>query len=95
MSLYQDSVKNCCMTHGEYNYHNILMVQGSYNYKKEPYRIATTSFEKFKRDVQVEGSVLFPAQGHGKHGWKETAWGQYDQCIFRDQADYGCGAGIS
>lgn len=70
-SLYQDSVKNCCMTHGEYNYHNILMVQGDYNYKKEPYRIATTNFEKFKRDVQVEDLYYFLRKVMEKHGWKE------------------------
>ena len=59
------------MTHGEYNYHNILMVQGDYNYKKEPYRIATTNFEKFKRDVQVEDLYYFLRKVMEKHGWKE------------------------
>ena len=64
-------MKNCCMTHGEYNYHNILMVQGDYNYKKEPYRIATTNFEKFKRDVQVEDLYYFLRKIMEKHDWNE------------------------
>lgn len=58
------------MVHGEYNYHNILMIQGDYNYRKEPYRIATTNFEKFKSDVQVEDLYYFLRKVMEKHGWK-------------------------
>ena len=56
------------MVHGEYNYHNILMIQGDYNYRKEPYRIATTNFEKFKPDVQVEDLYYFLRKVMEKHG---------------------------
>ena len=79
--LYQESVENCCMTHGEYNYHNVLMLSGnnflangssgSGNYRKEPYGIATTNFEKFKRDVQVEDLYYFLRKVMEKHGWRE------------------------
>lgn len=68
--LYNQSVEACCMTHGEYNYHNILVLQGDYNYRKEPGQIAVTNFEKFKRDVQVEDLYYFLRKVMEKHGWK-------------------------
>lgn len=68
--IYKRSIEKCCMTHGEYNYHNILMLQGDYNYRKEPFRIAVTNFEKFKRDVQVEDLYYFLRKVMEKHGWK-------------------------
>lgn len=68
--LLKESRRQGCMVHGEYNYHNILMIQGDYNYRKEPYRIATTNFEKFKPDVQVEDLYYFLRKVMEKHGWK-------------------------
>lgn len=68
--LYQECVQNGCMTHGEYNYHNILMLQSDFNFRKEPYRIATINFEKFKKDVQVEDLYYFLRKIMEKHGWK-------------------------
>ena len=73
--LYRDSVENCCMTHGEYNYHNILMLPAEpftrgYQHRKEPYHIAVTNFEKFKRDVQVEDLYYFLRKVMEKQGWK-------------------------
>lgn len=60
--LYRESIEHSCMTHGEYNYHNILMLPGN--------RIAVTNFEKFKRDVQVEDLYYFLRKVLEKQGWK-------------------------
>ena len=65
--LYQESAENYCMTHGEYNYHNILMQREEYRPGVE----ATTNFGKFKRDVQVEDLYYFLRKIMEKHGWKE------------------------
>lgn len=65
--LYQKSAENYCMTHGEYNYHNILMQREEYRPGVE----ATTNFGKFKRDVQVEDLYYFLRKIMEKHGWKE------------------------
>lgn len=63
--LYEQSVSDHCMIHGEYNYHNVLM-------KRETEEVeATTNFDKFKRDVQVEDLYYFLRKVMEKHGWKE------------------------
>lgn len=68
--LYQESIDQSCLTHGEYNYHNILILLGEYQYKRDPYKIAVTNFEKFKRDVQVEDLYYFLRKVMEKNGWK-------------------------
>ncbi|MCI8667177.1 MAG: CotS family spore coat protein [Dorea sp.] len=68
--IYRESVEKGCMTHGEYNYHNILMLLGEHTYRKEPFQIAVTNFEKFKRDVQVEDLYYFLRKVMEKQGWK-------------------------
>lgn len=68
-ALYEQSIQAGCMTHGEYNYHNILMLSGGAG--REAYRIATTNFDKFKKDVQVEDLYYFLRKVMEKHGWKE------------------------
>ncbi len=68
--LERESRSRGCLVHGEYNYHNILMIQGDCNYRKEPYRIATTNFEKFKQDIQAEDLYYFLRKVMEKHGWK-------------------------
>ena len=96
-ALYQDSLGRGCMTHGEYNYHNILILSGTSvhgetakggasgksvtrgpDYKghgghtnREPLRIATTNFDKFKIDIQAEDLYYFLRKVMEKHGWKE------------------------
>lgn len=60
-------MKNNCMIHGEYNYHNILIQREEYH----PGSVAVTNFEKFKRDVQVEDLYYFLRKVMEKHGWKE------------------------
>lgn len=58
--LYSDSVANSHIVHGEYNYHNVLMLTDG---------IATTNFEKFRRNVQVEDLYYFLRKSMEKHGW--------------------------
>lgn len=59
-SLYMDSIAGWHLVHGEYNYHNILMTAEG---------IATTNFEKFRRNVQVEDLYYFLRKAMEKHGW--------------------------
>lgn len=68
--IYRESVEKGCMTHGEYNYHNILMLSAEHSHRREPYQIAVTNFEKFKRDVQVEDLYYFLRKVMEKQGWK-------------------------
>lgn len=80
-ALYAESMEKNCLVHGEYNYHNILMpeedtsrgrqgrVKGSCPGRKEV--VATTNFDKFKRDIQVEDLYYFLRKVMEKHGWKE------------------------
>lgn len=69
-SLYQESIDSFCMVHGEYNYHNILMLSEENHYKRDPHRIAVTNFEKFKREIQVEDLYYFLRKVMEKSGWK-------------------------
>lgn len=68
--LFQHCMEQGCLVHGEYNYHNVLMIQGDHNYKKENYRIATTNFEKMRADIQAEDLYYFLRKVMEKHGWK-------------------------
>lgn len=65
-ALYSNSVQKNCMTHGEYNYHNIIM---------EPLPaqsiLMVTNFDKFRKDVQVEDLYYFLRKVLEKQGWKE------------------------
>lgn len=69
-ALYRESIDSFCMVHGEYNYHNILMLPEESYYKRDPHRIAVTNFEKFKRDIQVEDLYYFLRKVMEKSGWK-------------------------
>lgn len=68
--LYRESVEGHCFTHGEYNYHNIL-VGCEENGGGASGIVATTNFDRFKRDVQVEDLYYFLRKVMEKHGWKE------------------------
>lgn len=59
-SLYRENVEKNSLVHGDYNYHNILMT---------PEGIATTNFDKFRKDVQVEDLYYFLRKAMEKHGW--------------------------
>lgn len=68
--LFQKSAAANCLVHGEYNYHNILV-------KYEEARggtaniLATTNFDKFKVNIQVEDLYYFLRKVMEKNGWKE------------------------
>ena len=64
--LYRESIDHFHMTHGEYNYHNIVMRQGAL-----AEIVAITGFEKCRRDVQVEDLYYFLRKVMEKNGWKE------------------------
>lgn len=68
--IYQESIEQEQMIHGEYNYHNILMLPGDSRCRREPCQIAVTNFEKFRRDVQVEDLYYFLRKAMEKNGWK-------------------------
>ena len=68
--LYQESIATNCLIHGEYNYHNILMKYDE-PYGALPGILATTNFDKFKQDIQVEDLYYFFRKVMEKHGWKE------------------------
>lgn len=65
--LYEESREESCLTHGEYNYHNILMGNG----EEKAGLIAVTNFDKFKQDIQVEDFYYFLRKVMEKYGWKE------------------------
>ena len=58
--LYKTSVEQDYLTHGEYNYHNILVV---------PEGIATTNFDRCKRNVQAEDVYYYLRKVMEKHSW--------------------------
>ena len=60
--LYAEEMKKSGMIHGEYNYHNIIMTKEG---------IATTNFEKFRRDIQVEDLYYFLRKCMEKHHYDE------------------------
>ncbi len=60
--LYQDSIRNGLLVHGDYNYHNVLLVQGE---------TATTNFEHFRRDIPVQDLYYFLRKVMEKHQWQE------------------------
>lgn len=58
--LYRESVDHSYLTHGEYNYHNILIV---------PEGIATTNFERCKRAIQAEDVYYYLRKAMEKYSW--------------------------
>lgn len=61
--LYRESLAGKCLVHGDYNYHNLLFVQGA---------IATTGFERFHIEIQMADFYYFFRKVMEKHGWKES-----------------------
>ena len=58
--LMQQSREKTTITHGEYNYHNVLMMQDG---------IATTNFEHFHQDVQLADLYYFLRKTMEKNHW--------------------------
>ncbi|MGN1266718.1 MAG: CotS family spore coat protein [Dorea sp.] len=64
--LYQDSIKKSAMIHGEYNYHNILIMKE----KELDKQMAVTNFDKVKMNIQVEDLYYLLRKVMEKYGWK-------------------------
>lgn len=60
--LYRDSISEKRLVHGDYNYHNVLML---------PSGTATTNFDHFRVDVQVQDLYYFLRKVMEKHKWRE------------------------
>ncbi len=61
--LYRNSVEKGCLIHGDYNYHNVLFLNASNS------EMATTNFEHFRLDVQVQDLYYFLRKVMEKHKW--------------------------
>lgn len=61
--LYRRSVEENYLVHGDYNYHNVLMLPAA--------EVATTNFEHFCLDVQVQDLCYFLRKVMEKHHWNE------------------------
>lgn len=68
--LYETSVSEGRLTHGDYNYHNIIV---------SPEGLATTNFEKFKKGIQAEDFYYFMRKIMEKHGWNKKLGSQMIQ----------------
>lgn len=62
MKLYGESVGQGRMAHGEYNYHNLLMLKDG---------IAITGFENMRTDFQMHDLYYFIRKAMEKHQWKQ------------------------
>lgn len=61
--LYRESIEECKLVHGDYNYHNVLFTSGG---------VATTNFEHFRIDIQVQDLYYFLRKVMEKHQWEEA-----------------------
>lgn len=59
-ALYLESIEKGRLIHGDYNYHNVLLL---------PEKIVTTNFEHFRIDVQVLDLYYFLRKVMEKHHW--------------------------
>ncbi|MGN1167382.1 MAG: CotS family spore coat protein [Lachnospiraceae bacterium] len=67
--LRKESLDAHCLVHGEYNYHNVLMkCDDMYSASNI---VATTHFDRFRENIQVEDLYYFLRKVMEKHGWKE------------------------
>ena len=62
-ALYSESVKNRTFIHGDYNYHNVLMLSDG--------SMATTNFDHARVDVKVQDFYYFLRKVMEKHHWDE------------------------
>lgn len=60
--LYMDSIQKKKLIHGDYNYHNVLLLSGD---------AAVTNFDHFRMDVQVQDLYYFLRKVMEKHKWKQ------------------------
>lgn len=78
MTLYADSIKEGRIVHGDYNYHNVILLPAAGISDKRCARegvscggVATTNFEHFRLDVQVQDLYYFLRKVLEKHRWEE------------------------
>lgn len=60
--LYKDSVQQKTITHGDYNYHNVLMTSEG---------MATTNFDHFHMDIQAADLYYYLRKAMEKQHWDE------------------------
>ena len=74
-ALYRESIEQKKLVHGDYNYHNILVLPEKMgeNIKKEAgeLSLAVTGFEHFCMDVQVQDLYYFLRKVLEKYHWDE------------------------
>ena len=61
-TLYNESVNECKIIHGDYNYHNVLMTYSG---------MATTNFEHAESNLQIMDLYYFLRKVMEKHHWNE------------------------
>lgn len=61
-NLYQKSIQNRKLIHGDYNYHNVLMLENDQ---------AITNFERMKIGIQVDDLYYFLRKVMEKYHWKQ------------------------
>lgn len=64
--IYKESIMFSHITHGEYNYHNIVM-----GASPGSNILMITNFDRFRKDVQMEDLYYFLRKVLEKQGWKE------------------------
>ncbi len=62
MQIYEKNVAENRMMHGDYNYHNILILPGD---------TAITNFEHMRIGIQVQDLYYFLRKSDGKYRWKQ------------------------
>ena len=60
--LYEESMRRGSLVHGDYNYHNLLMLKEG---------MAVTGFEHMRVDIQMRDLYYFMRKAMEKHHWKQ------------------------
>lgn len=61
-ALYRRNIEKNTLIHGDYNYHNVLMLADT---------VAVTNFEHMRRDIQAQDLCYFLRKVMEKHQWDE------------------------
>lgn len=67
--LLERQMQQNAITHGEYNYHNIWILEKERDVVGQ--NIAVTGFDKFRKEIQIEDLYYFLRKIMEKCGWKE------------------------
>lgn len=60
--LYEESMRRGALVHGDYNYHNLLILKDG---------MAVTGFERMCSDIQIHDLYYFMRKAMEKHHWKQ------------------------